>query len=68
MLVSEMTATQLFGLQMLAFLVAFVGLILYREYPKAETSRERLMFWLGAIVLFILPAVYGLQAFRPVTG
>lgn len=64
MLVIEMTAMQLLGMQVLALMLAFFAYLAFRELLRSRVRKDRVMLCVGLGFLVGLPAVIGLSALQ----
>lgn len=64
--ITDMTAWQLYGLIHLAIgiWIAIVVGVFY-GYPHIKHKREKAVFWIGAGLVIVLPAYFGLTAIAP---
>lgn len=60
MLVAEMTATQLYGLIMLAFVIVMLAGLGLREIPNWD-GKQRVVAFIGYFAIVIGPALFGLS-------
>lgn len=62
MTVADLSPHQLFGLIVLAIILAGLGLLALSAYKHLTTARQRFVFWLGMVFVFGVPAYLGLTA------
>lgn len=65
MTVADLSPHQFYGLIMLAFLMCIAGILAARAYENLPDWRPKLIFWVGFIGLYGIPAWFGLSALAP---